>query len=163
MVFLLAALFSSSGFLLCSTLSWISSALIRPMCGMEISFHHALRIYILQWFCCLAAKLLIVFPICYYFSLMLRTFLGFGANLLGISVVVVLAVTTRGNPSIMNLKLTVVEKAFLYVISAVGACLSFYFIFFLLEGSFNGYQAEYHEWLYTFSRLLSWVSRDAYL
>ncbi|KAL0903582.1 hypothetical protein M5K25_027971 [Dendrobium thyrsiflorum] len=87
--------------------------------------------------------------------------LGFGANVLGISVVIALALakrnTGRAEPSIMNWQLAVVEKMSLHVVPAVGACLCFYNIFLLIEGSYKGQRAEYHEWLYKVSQLFSWA------
>jgi len=51
------------------------------------------------------------------------------------------------------------EKVFLNILPALGACLSFYETFLLLENNLQGYYAEHHEWFFRCSQFFSWVRK----
>ncbi|XP_020268555.1 ABC transporter C family member 13 [Asparagus officinalis] len=80
---------------------------------------------------------------------------GFGANFVTIAAVLGLAISKRNAERSRNIGISS-GKVFLHILPSIGACLSFYETFLLLENSLHGYYAEHHEWFFRCSQLISW-------
>nr|AIU41639.1 ABC transporter family protein [Hevea brasiliensis] len=82
--------------------------------------------------------------------------LGFGANVVTVLMISILAITLRNarGSHRMNFR----EKVVFHFLPALGACLSFVDMVFLLKKELNGDFIVYHEWLFKSSQLILWTT-----
>ncbi|KAJ8755380.1 hypothetical protein K2173_019178 [Erythroxylum novogranatense] len=85
----------------------------------------------------------------------LLTVLMFGANMLTLFMIFVLAISRRNASGIRRMKFT--EKVVLHFIPALGVCLSLVDVTLLFEKDFHGDFVLYHEWLSKSSQLILWT------
>lgn len=81
--------------------------------------------------------------------------IGFGANVVTIIMIVVLGITRRNARGIRRKYLS--EKVLLHFLPAIGVCMSFYDMVFLLRRALQGQGSAYHEWFSRCSQLSVWV------
>ncbi|KAA8540550.1 hypothetical protein F0562_024531 [Nyssa sinensis] len=82
--------------------------------------------------------------------------LGFGANLVTVLMIAVLAITKRTARGSVRIYLS--EKVLLRLLPALGACMAFFDIVLLLKKLLNGYTIVYHEWLLRCSQFSIWAT-----
>ncbi|XP_058004711.1 ABC transporter C family member 13 isoform X3 [Hevea brasiliensis] len=125
---------------------------------MEIKSQNVLIIYILL---CMLRRFpfqlyKILIGVVNYVSLTMDTVLGFCANVVTVLMISILAITLRNarGSHRMNFR----EKVVFHFLPALGACLSFVDMVFLLKKELNGDFIVYHEWLFKSSQLILWTT-----
>ncbi|XP_072993521.1 ABC transporter C family member 13-like isoform X2 [Typha latifolia] len=83
--------------------------------------------------------------------------LGFGGNVVTVVAVLVLFFTKHNASWNLNIRKGLLEKVFLHIVPAFGACLSFYELNLLLRKCLEGHNAESHEWFIRCSQFVDWM------
>ncbi|XP_028766437.1 ABC transporter C family member 13 isoform X1 [Neltuma alba] len=86
--------------------------------------------------------------------------LGFGLNAATIGIIVVLGCIHKSSRGIQrsDTQMALLQKLFLHLIPAVGACASLLDTIFLWKREINRHFAGYHKWFYSCSELMVWTN-----
>ncbi|XP_065007832.1 ABC transporter C family member 13 isoform X1 [Musa acuminata AAA Group] len=83
--------------------------------------------------------------------------LGFGANMVTVSAVLILGLTQRSSGKNRDVRVDHLKLVCLQIVSAFGVILGLYEIYLLVKNNLEGHISESHYWFYRCSQLSSWM------